>query len=205
MRESKSDQPENPDRFGPAELRRLGQYLQKQRTGSGLTLRGLSERAEVGVASIRALEAGRSSPSLTTVLRVVGALGVTIDRAVAEATTAGAQVTVTRRSEGPYSPDGQRLSDGLEDAKLDARRVEVAPGALYKLPDALSNVPSFCMVIDGTLAVARASADRVPLDAGDSYLAQPGEVQAWANTGTASAHLIYVADRTPRDDETRQS
>jgi len=203
MRDSKPAQSEDPNRFGAIELRRLGRYLHEQRKATGLTLRSLSERAEVGVASIRALESGRSSPSLTTVLRVVGALGVTIDRAVAVATTAGARVVVTRGA-GPHGPGGQRLSEGLEDATLDACRFELAPGALYKLPNTLSDSPSFCMVIDGTLIAARGKANRVRLGAGDVYLARPGEVQTWANTGTGPAHLICVADRTPRDDETRQ-
>ena len=75
---------------------------------------------------------------------------------------------------------------------------------MSNLPTSLSKAPSFCMVIDGTLFVVKGNTDRVRLDAGDSYLSGPGEVQAWANTGTRAAHLICVADRTPRDDGTRK-
>ena len=85
MRDTKSAPSEKTLPFGPSELCRLGRYLCDQRKAAGLTLRVLSERAEVGVTSIRALEAWRSSLSLTTVLRVVGALNITIDRVVAEA------------------------------------------------------------------------------------------------------------------------
>lgn len=202
MRDPSPVQSEDPVRFGAAELRRLGRYLHEQRKAAGLTLQILSERAEVGVASIRALEAGRTSPSLTTVLRVVGALGLTIDRVVAEAMATDARVVVTRAAK-LHGQAGQSLSEGLEDATLNARRVELAPGGLYKLPSSLSEAPSFCMVINGTLVAATGKADRVRLSAGDSYLARPGEVQAWANTGTEPAHLICVSDRTPRDNGTR--
>ncbi len=202
MSNSKSVGLEGPVRFGSGELRKLGRYLLEQRKAAGLTLRLLSERAEVSVASIRAMEAGRTSPSLTTVLRVVSALGVTIDRAVSEAMAANARVVVTRATDR-HGPMGQPLSEGLEDATLDARWVELAAGTLCALPAVLSDTPSFCMVIDGTLVATTGKSDRVRLSTGDSYLAQAGEVQAWANTGTGPTHLICVADRTPRGDTTR--
>jgi transcriptional regulator with XRE-family HTH domain len=194
---------ENTFRFGAPELRRLGRHLCDQRKAAGLTLRVLSERSEVGVASIRALEAGSSSPSLTIVLRVIGALGLTIDQVVAEAMTADTRVVVTRKT----VPDGapvQALSKGLEKATLDACRMEIAQDAVCKTPVSLAAAPSFCMVIAGTLTAVTQSSDRIRLNAGDSYHAAPGEVQTWANTGTGSAHLICVADKTPRDDTTRQ-
>ena len=203
MSNPKSAPTEDPVRFGASELRRLGRYLLEQRKAAGLTLRLLSDRAEISVASIRAMEAGRTSPSLTTVLRVVSALGLTIDRVVAEALTKGARVVVTRASSA-HGPSGHPLSEGLEDATLEARQMEIAPRALQKVPTSLSDAPSFCMVIDGTLVVAKGKAERVRLEAGDSYLARAGEVQTWANTGAESAHLICVADRTLRDDGTRQ-
>lgn len=204
MSDAKPANPKSPARFGATELRRLGRYLQEQRKAAGLTLRSLSERAEVGVASIRALEAGRSSPSLTVVLRVVDALGMTIDQVAAEAMTAGARVVVTRATNS-HGPAGQWLSEGLEDATLDAHRMELAPGARYKPQGSLSDAPSLCMVIDGMLIATTGKADRVRLSAGDIYLAQPGEVQSWSNTGTDPTHLICVADRRPRDDGKKQA
>ena len=186
-----------PTRFGEAEIRRLGRYLQRERKALDLTLRKLAELSGVSVASIRALEAGRSSPSLTTVMSVVGALGTSIDKVIANIDIGENRVVVTRAAE-QVDTEGYNLSEGLIDAALRGKILAVAPGTQNQVPDEIANAPSLCMVIGGVVVVTLEDSDRIKLLPGDTYHAQAGKVQAWVNPGKKPTHLICVTDNTRR-------
>jgi hypothetical protein len=130
------------------------------------------------------------------VLGVVEALGVPIDHAVAAAHVDERRVVVTRADAVPAG--NQRLSKGLTAPALDAWCVVLEPGALERIPAAIGQAPSLCMVTRGTIIAARPETDRVRLETGDSYHAQAGQVQAWANAGDKPAQLICVAYNAPR-------
>ena len=85
-------------RFGKPDLAPMGTFLRAERQAKGMSLRSLAERCGMSVGAIRALEVGQSNSSLATVLAVVEALGVDLDRAV-EAGRAWQAVVVHRARE----------------------------------------------------------------------------------------------------------
>jgi transcriptional regulator with XRE-family HTH domain len=187
-------------RFGRDDLRLLGRHLRDRRSGAGLTLRRLSEASGVSVAAIRALEAGQSNPGLPTVIAVVEALGTTIDRAIAAVRAARGRAVVTRGGGGRRA-----LSDGLADPVLRAEALALALKTMGPAPAEAAQHATLCMVVQGALTVTTARGDRVRLDAGDTYHAEPGFVQGWANAGTRPVRVISVADtRTAAERERKE-
>ena len=188
-------------RFGKPDLARMGRFLREERQAKGLSLRALAERSGMSAGAIRALEAGQANPSLATVLAVVEALDVDLDRAV-DAARAGREVVVVHRAaeEAQAPMPGAALS--LATSELPAKSVRPS----FSLGE---QHPSMGLVLEGAvLAVVRDGA-RHRLDTGDVYHAQPGVVQGLAGAGTRTARLLHVvdtrrmADRPAANGETR--
>ena len=62
--------------MGP--LLSFGTFIAERRRTLGLTQIDLSDLADVGVSSVRTLEAGQTSPTLAITLRILDALGLTL-------------------------------------------------------------------------------------------------------------------------------
>jgi len=184
-----------PARFGKSDLRQLGVFLKDKRTAAGLSMRHLSKLSGVSIASISAMETARSSPSLTSVLNVVQALGLSIDQAIEEALRSKERAVVSRAETGS-GDQSRHLPGQLVDAKLDAQLVTLVPGEMLSVPNDIGGGPSLCMVVDGVVITSLDGARRIKLDNGDAYHAQTGKVSAWANGGTATSRILCVTDRT---------
>lgn len=176
-------------RFGPPDLARMGRFLREQRRAQELSLRALAEASGLSVGAIRALEAGQGSPSLATVLAVVEALGLDLDRAV-EAARAARRAAVVHHAASDTTPSlpGATLAVATSEPAAQSIGPPPVPGALH---------PSMGFVVAGSvLAVDRGGA-RHRLDAGDAYHAQPGVVQSLVGAGRV-LHVIdtrRIADR----------
>lgn len=201
MKGTRSTSAKSLGTFGKADISKLGMYLKQRRHAAGLTVRQAAERSGVSAGSIRALEEGRSSPSLVTVLGVVEVLGLSIDRAVEASQGAKTRIVVSRHSDDDKHK-ALSLSEGLIEPRLSARVVNVPPGAIEKVPNDAEDGPSVCMVLSGDVIASLDDAERVNLMRGDSYHAHPGRVRSWANSGDTPAKLLCVVDETRRDGKT---
>lgn len=70
--------PRSRSRNGGGPLAPFGLYVAQRRRTLGLTQLDLADLADVGVSSVRTLEAGRTSPTLAISLRILNALGLTL-------------------------------------------------------------------------------------------------------------------------------
>ncbi|WP_084494962.1 helix-turn-helix domain-containing protein [Nocardia shimofusensis] len=59
-------------------LSEFGTYVVERRLTLGLTQQDVADLADVGLSSVRTLEGGKSSPTLTVTLRILDALGLTL-------------------------------------------------------------------------------------------------------------------------------
>ena len=75
----------------------FGKNLAKLRKQRGLTQEELVKLSGVGISQIRRYEAGKSTPSLDATIRLVKALGVSIDEMVFDKTTAIASNNIIDR------------------------------------------------------------------------------------------------------------
>ncbi|MBM3218053.1 MAG: helix-turn-helix domain-containing protein [Candidatus Rokubacteria bacterium] len=176
----------------------LGQRIRALRVERELQQRQLAEKAGMTPSMISQIESGRLTPSLHTLGKIAGALGVTI-AALFDGQPAGA-IHVTRRKDYPVvSFDGSSeqwsvLGAGLFQGKiravvstLDARskgmmtdKVVIKPGQM-----------KLFYVLDGKVALHYGSARHV-LDGGDSALLDGGTPHGWENLGTRKAQALWV-------------
>ena len=176
----------------------LGARIKALRMERELQQRQLAEKAGLTPSMVSQIESGRLTPSLHTLGKVAGALGVTI-AALFDGQPAGS-IHVTRKKDYPQvSFDGSSeqwavLGAGLFQGKiravvstLDARskgmmtdKVVIKPGQMKLL-----------YILEGKVAL-NYNGERHLLEAGDSALLDGGSPHGWENLGTRKASALWV-------------
>ncbi|MFI5783005.1 helix-turn-helix domain-containing protein [Nocardia sp. NPDC051570] len=81
-------------------LASFGTFVAERRRALALTQLDLADLADVGVSSVRTLEAGQLSPTLAITLRILDALGLTlVSMPLADARTRGGSTAELRAAE----------------------------------------------------------------------------------------------------------
>ena len=154
------------------EIRRIGRQLRLLREKSGRSLSQLAEAAGLSERAVRELEAGRTNPSLTTVVGIVDALGVSLDEVVAAARSdpAASHTPAAAILQGDVD-----LSAQLPRPRMQARLVRL--GSLEIGRDAPS-AAVFAHVLAGAVHV-NIDGEDATLRPGDSLHAQAGVPRTW--------------------------
>jgi transcriptional regulator with XRE-family HTH domain len=176
----------------------LGARIKALRTERELQQRQLAEKAGLAPSMVSQIESGRLTPSLHTLGKVAGALGVPI-AALFDGQPAGS-ILVTRKKDYPVvSFDGSSerwsvLGAGLFQGKiravvstLEARSAGVATDKVVIKPGQMK----LFYVLDGRVALHYGS-DRHQLETGDSALIDGGTPHGWENLGTRKAQALWV-------------
>jgi transcriptional regulator with XRE-family HTH domain len=176
----------------------LGDRIRALRVERALRQRQLAEKADLTPSMVSQIESGRLSPSLHTLGKLAGALGVTIG-ALFDGQPAGS-IHVTRKKEYPVvSFDGSSerwsvLGAGLFQGKiravvstLDARSKGVTTDKVVIKPGQMK----LFYVLDGKVALHYGGEQHV-LEAGDSALLDGGTTHGWENLGTRKAQALWV-------------
>jgi transcriptional regulator with XRE-family HTH domain len=176
----------------------LGERIRALRRERDLQQRQLAEKAGLTPSMVSQIESSRLTPSLHTLGKLAGALGVTI-AALFDGQPAGS-IHVTRKKDYPQvSFDGSSeqwavLGAGLFQGKiravvstLDARskgmmtdKVVIKPGQM-----------KLFYVLDGKVAL-HYGCSRHALETGDSALLDGGTPHGWENLGTRKAQALWV-------------
>jgi transcriptional regulator with XRE-family HTH domain len=185
-----------PALFGKADLARLGGILAEERAASEMSLGALAARSRVSVGTIRAIEAGRSNPSLATVLSVVEALGLSLDRVVEKVRAARQRnvVVMRGRTQDGAESAADEVAQGLSDPVLEPQVITLAVKSLQPPPAETARHPSFAMVVSGQMSATTSEGARIRLDHGDSYHAEAGQIAAWGNVAPGTVRLLHVLD-----------
>ena len=176
----------------------LGARIKALRLERELQQRQLAEKAGLTPSMVSQIESGRLTPSLHTLGKLAGALGVTI-AALFDGQPAGS-IHITRKKEYPVvSFDGSSerwsvLGAGLFQGKiravmstLDARSKGVTTDKVIIKQGQMK----LFYVLDGTVAL-HYGGERHVLDAGDSALLDGGTAHGWENLGTRKAQALWV-------------
>lgn len=176
----------------------LGERIRALQQERGLQQRQLAEKSGLTPSMVSQIESGRLTPSLHTLGKLAGALGVPI-ASLFEAKPDG-RIHVNRKPDYPVvSFDGTRerwyvLGAGLFQGKIRAvvstiagkgqgvktEKVIIAPGQL-----------KLFYVIEGK-AVLHYNGDRHVLRAGDSAVLDGGVPHCWENLGAKQAKALWV-------------
>ena len=176
----------------------LGERIRGLRLERALQQRQLAEKAGLTPSMVSQIESGRLTPSLHTLGKVAGALGVTI--AMLFDGQPSGSIHVTRRKDYPVvSFDGSSerwtvLGAGLFQGKiravvstLDARSKGVTTDKVV----IKSGQMKLFYVLDGKVAL-HYGGERHVLEAGDSALLDGGTAHGWENLGTRKAQALWV-------------
>jgi transcriptional regulator with XRE-family HTH domain len=185
------------------EIRRIGRQVRAIREKSGRTLAQIAKAAGLSERAVRELEAGRTNPSLSTLVSIVNALGVKLDDLIAEARRSAPEPDYTPASATVRATT--RLTRQLPDARMKARILKFSR-AEAAVPEPPSEAV-FGHVLDGRIAVALDGRETT-LERGDSFHAQRGVLGAWRAEGLSGGRLLVVAaissDREPGSQSNQQ-
>ena len=187
-----------PNASGPSTEARIGEVLKRLREQHGLSLRTLATRAGFSASFLSQLENGQVSPSIASLGKIAGQLGVTLADLFEASQTQSA--AVVRAGERPgftsswsrarvesLTPSGGRRS-------LEAIAVKLSPRGTSGREMTAHPADQFAYVLHGPLTLFL-NADRLVLDTGDAAVIPRKTPYRWENGGTASAEVLLVSVR----------
>ena len=176
----------------------LGQRIKALRTERALQQRQLAEKAGLTPSLLSQIESGRLTPSLHTLGKLAGALGVSI-ASLFEAAANG-HLHITRKAEYPVvSFDGSSeqwhvLGAGLFQGKIRAVISTLGPRSKGVKTDKVILDPGqmkLFYVLEGKVALQYNGENHV-LEAGDSAYLDGGTPHGWENLGPKQAKALWV-------------
>ena len=176
----------------------LGARIKALRLERELQQRQLAEKAGMTPSMVSQIESGRLTPSLNTLGKVAGALGVTI-AALFDGQPSGS-LHITRRKEYPVvSFDGSSerwsvLGAGLFQGKIRAVVSTLAARSRGMMTDKVVIKPGqmkLFYVLEGKVSLCY-NGEAHALETGDSALLDGGAPHWWENLGPKKARALWV-------------
>lgn len=156
----------------------IGARVRDHRRARGWTLDQLAEAASLSRRMLVNVEQGSANPSVGTLLRLSGALGVALPELVQPAP--GAAATVTRAGEGtvlwtgPHGGRGVLVASATTPDAFELWHWRLEPGEAHRSDAHGSGTRELLHVIDGALVLTVGDAEHA-LDAGDA-IGFPGDI-----------------------------
>ncbi len=175
-----------------------GERIKQLRTERQLQQRQLAEKAELAPSMVSQIESGRLTPSIHTLGKIAGALGVTI-AALFDGQPHG-RIAATRKKDYPQvSFDGTNerwavLGAGLFQGKIRAVVSSLGPHSVGVKSEKVVIEPGqmkLFYVLEGKVALLY-NGDRHVLETGDSAYLDGGAPHTWENLGAKTAQALWV-------------
>ena len=176
----------------------VGPELKRLRTRAGLSLRTLAARAGFSASFLSLLEKGRVSPSIASLERIAGALGVTIvDLLRSRQPAHHGVVRGDARPAFTSSWSRARIEalSGADTGHLEALAVTIAPSGTSGAHLAEHPRDQFAFQLKGALALFMGD-QRIEVKAGDAITIPAGTPHRWQNQGRRPAQILLVMPRT---------
>ena len=176
----------------------LGERIRAMRLERELQQRQLAEKAGMTPSMVSQIESGRLTPSLHTLGKIAGALGVTI-AALFDGQASGS-IHVTRKKDYPVvSFDGATERWSVLGAGLFQGKIRAVVSTLQARKKGLMSEKviikagqmKLFYVLDGKVALHYGTSRHV-LETGDSALLDGGSAHGWENLGTRKARALWV-------------
>jgi excisionase family DNA binding protein len=178
-------------RSEPSESR-LGERLRVARKATRISLRALAERAHVSASHLSAVERGHARPSVATLQRLTGALGITVGSLRSPGSAPCALVRGGEAGLLEVGIPGVVIEDLAPAARaLEPQLFTLAPGAGsgggYE-----HEGEEFLYVLAGTIEVVLDGVETYRVGAGDSLCFPSARAHRWRNPGRSPARLLWV-------------
>jgi transcriptional regulator with XRE-family HTH domain len=174
---------------------RTGRAVKTRREAAGFSLRVLAARSGISSSMISDIERGTKSPTVTTMVRLAEALGVSTATLVGEGTGPASRIRVLRRGEGAGGEHPARwtsLGPAAPGSRIDFVRYQIPPSTVLG-PSAAhaSGTVEHMHVAAGTVRVTVGD-DTAELFAGDSCTCRADAPHGVENPDPSAEALIYL-------------
>ncbi len=173
----------------------LGARLRELRVRRELSVRTLAKRTGFSPSFISQMEADAVSPSLASLERIAGELGVTLGQLFTSLESAPRTVVHHAERQSYESVWSRSIVEVLADAvpgrKMSAVQVTVTPGGASGRRAAPSPHDTFALVLSGALVLTTEEGS-VELGEGDAAYIPEGTAFSWENRGEEPAELLVV-------------
>ena len=173
----------------------IGKELKRIRVSQGMTLEELSSKCGYSKALISRVETGSVSPSLTSLMKMVNALGLKLHDLFTSIEQG--QASVVRKGEERvfYTKSKSKidfLATDITKKKMEPIRISAPAGASSGDKPDVHYGEEFIFVLNGKLEVT--TGEHVnKLSAGDSVYVAAGLPRKWSNPGKEAVKFISVA------------
>jgi transcriptional regulator with XRE-family HTH domain len=174
---------------------RMGRAVKQRREAAGFSLRMLAARSGISSSMISDIERGTKSPTVTTVVRLARALGVTAAALVDGGTGPAPRIRVLRRGDaagGEHPARWKSLGPAAPGSRIDFVRYQIPPSTV--LGPAAAHAPGtveHVHVATGTVRVTVGD-EMAELAAGDSCSCRTDVPHAIENPDPSAEALIYL-------------
>jgi transcriptional regulator with XRE-family HTH domain len=174
---------------------RTGRALKQQRNAAGLSLRMLAARSGISPSMISDIERGTKSPTITTMVRLADALGVSAAALIEGGTAPAPRIRVLRRGEGAGGENPARwdsLGPASHGSRIDFVRYQIPPSSILGPAAAhASGTMEHMHVAVGTVRVTVGD-ETAELVAGDSCSCHTDAPHGVENPDPSIEALIYL-------------
>jgi transcriptional regulator with XRE-family HTH domain len=176
----------------------IGPILKSLRTRAGMSLRTLAARVGFSASFLSQLEKGQVSPSIASLGRIAGELGVTLAELFHSA-HAPAQAVVRGASRPAFTSEWSRariesLTSPATGGVLEALAVTIAPSGTSGRHLTTHVQPQFAYQLRGTLTLFIGE-ERMALKPGDTVGIRAGTPHRWQNDSRRDAQVLLVFGR----------
>jgi transcriptional regulator with XRE-family HTH domain len=177
---------------------RLGAKLRELRRQRRLSVRTLAAQAGFSASFISQLESDAVSPSIASLEKIAGALGVTLGQFFSELEySAAARVIIRRREWHRYTSTWSNstvavLADAAPERRLSAVAISIDPGGMSSRQPEVCQHDTFALVEAGILTLIYEGGEEA-LETGDSAYLLKGATFAWMNRSPSPALLLLIA------------
>lgn len=174
---------------------RMGRVVKQQREAAGFSLRMLATRSGISPSMISDIERGTKSPTVTTVVRLAQALGVSAAALIDGGTGPTPRIRVLRGGEGAGGDDPapwESLNPATPGSRIDFVRYQIPPATT--LGPATAHAPGtieHMHVAAGTVRVTVGD-ETAELSAGDSCSCRADAPHGVENPDASVEALIYL-------------
>lgn len=182
----------------------IGPKVREARQALGLSLQQLAARAEVSAAAIHKVERGDMVPTITTLLKLAGALDRPIVHFVGDGTRPRPVATLVRGdvptptpadwAPAAYGVDGRTLASPDDRFRVAAVHATVEPGGGSGDTRPLRAGEEVLLVLEGEMQVDVAG-EQYRLDAGDTLHYPTDRPHEWHNPGAEPARAVWFTVR----------
>jgi transcriptional regulator with XRE-family HTH domain len=174
---------------------RTGRAVKQHREVAGFSLRELAARSGISASMISDIERGTKSPTVTTVVRVAQALGVSAAALIDGGSEPSPRIRVLRRGEGAGGEEPapwESLGAGAPGSRIDFVRYHIPPATVLgpSEPHAAGTV-EHVHVAAGTVRVTVGD-ETAELVAGDSCSCRADAPHGMENPDPSAEALIYL-------------